>query len=1495
MAALPFSSGLFPGYRRRSTAKRKPGWSRREYKPGLEDLENRVNPSPLAVPQHYPNIRIAEMAFFGAPLSTPGAPEDDLLQNSVDLVVRDEFQSATDLNNVSQYGTKQLIYTNFSDLTRSYDDIGNPNKFTDFYEYADKQPVPNREGAFFHVASSTGFTFALTSPLNQQPQVTWFSRAIDTPPPPGNPDITNIANGSTTGSTVSFSNAPIYLGYPDPFREIDISVNQPAASTWSYHLEYVSGVDGSNNPIWTPYSIPLPSLTTGGTTAKITFDPPSGWKPVALTRSLAPSSSRSGDPYLYYMRLVASGSGTAPTANTILGYDYLQGSVPNPNPNNIVNYTIPAFDYAADTNHDGYLSDFEWNNNMSSVDRTTYQARFVYQTRLVTGYPLNASNGSGGGYGPMRVVTNPANSTFQAWVSDYENWNLGQRPASGLFVDNSRGQFPQVIQGNQTVTFMGVLTSEQSDVTNYTQNYASLLKNLQQTVGLVVPNTGGWPPSSEIPAGTVLAATQTSLKENVLLPFASNWSYFEAFANQMAQQNLDAGGVYTVLGADLHAKLNSGPPALATDPQAQLTTLAEYYLVADPSTTFLLLNNPEHSTSWTRSWLQAAAYDIGQPTDSWSSVKSAPDPANPSLTYHIYQRDYTNALVLYRPRSNDSNGNTGELGDNSANPADPYTLGQYYYVLEPDGTLERNIDGSPYQVNQVSLANGQGIILIKATGTGVTDSFTRPDANLADGILGAHTWTAVNPHSLDPGPGTMLVVAGAGVQVSGGGTGTFATSVLPNINIGDVALEADVTVAQDASTDLIARYQTSGNPAFYEASLSYTPTGTYQEAIWRFSWNGSGWVPNNLSGTYSVNPTIPGKTHHLRFAVANDGSGVELIFYVDGQSVIDTTDSSPLPAGAVGIRGSIGDIASPTFLNFVMQQPAFSGSPQEVYFSDDFARAGLLGNQPLWTVQPNTDGGINNGSFNVSTGAAVASGPPNYVGGNALINGLTLGDVVVQADVYLAPGGTSGYLLARYSGSSYGDPNANFYEAGIYQDTGTSEQVFLFRNGQYPEQFGPVEITFVPGQRRVRLEAQGQLLRVYVDNVLVISVQDPMPALAAGLVGIRSHYAGVTFDNFQAAALGAFSSRLAADEFNEPGTSLSSAWTVRQGYFQRVNGQAEGDDGGNGRSVAVAQGTVAANVSVSATVTVNATNTYKAGLIAGYQDLTHYYMGGIEYVSGSPSYLEAQIFHYNNNSNTLDPIGTAHVLHDAGNYIAAGTPIHLTFAVVGNNLSLSVGGSAVVTVTLGASVGAGEVGILADPGETVDDFSSLELGALSSLLYADQFNGPVTSMSTTSWWNVAQGYFQLANGQAKGDDGSNGRSVAVVKGISATNVSLSATVTVASGSPPRYQVGVIAGYQDATHYYGGVIRYVNGQLEAVIIQYDGANGIIDRGTPYVLTNMSPGMPINLGFSIVGSNLSLSVNGTVVVTYTTGAPVGPGGVGIYADPGENVDDFSALSL
>src|SRR5205823_10358182 len=141
-----------------------------------------------------------------------------------------------------------------------------------------------------------------------------------------------------------------------------------------------------------------------------------------------------------------------------------------------------------------------------------------------------------------------------------------------------------------------------------------------------------------------------------------------------------------------------------TDPRTQLATLAYYYLLADPERTFLdFFGGYEPATSWDRHWSPAAAFDVGQPMGDWSLFATGPDPANGSLTYRVYQRAYTNALILYKPLSY-NRGVSGTLADASATVHD---LGGTYYPLLADGTL-----GSA--ITSVSLRNGEGAILIKA-------------------------------------------------------------------------------------------------------------------------------------------------------------------------------------------------------------------------------------------------------------------------------------------------------------------------------------------------------------------------------------------------------------------------------------------------------------------------------------------------------------------------------------------------------------------------------------------------------------------------------------------------------------------------------------------------------------------------------------------------------------------------------------------------------------
>jgi hypothetical protein len=136
-----------------------------------------------------------------------------------------------------------------------------------------------------------------------------------------------------------------------------------------------------------------------------------------------------------------------------------------------------------------------------------------------------------------------------------------------------------------------------------------------------------------------------------------------------------------------------------------LGVLAYYYMLADPDSTFLMFfGGHEPASGWQRHWTEAVAFDVGRPTGSFALFASGTDPANPTLTYKVYQRPYEKALILYKPLSYARGAKaTATLGDDTATKHD---LGGSYRPLRADGTL-----GPP--VTSISLRNGEGAILVK--------------------------------------------------------------------------------------------------------------------------------------------------------------------------------------------------------------------------------------------------------------------------------------------------------------------------------------------------------------------------------------------------------------------------------------------------------------------------------------------------------------------------------------------------------------------------------------------------------------------------------------------------------------------------------------------------------------------------------------------------------------------------------------------------------------
>ena len=601
---------------------------------------NNPNADPLPkpnIPSRYSHIRVAQLAYTGNPM---GTTEKNLLRTSVDLVIPNPAYLGT-INAVSP-NTPQLIYSNVSNLYQGL--------LTDWLAFADKTGA-SREQAFYHVTKATPFTGS--SPSSQP--VTWFWGGYQSNGGAVQNVTSALKNGASTNLGLGAAGTWTAIGYTDRFREMNVTVKTPAASGWSGVWEYAAGVDAAGNPTgWA--ALPLLADGTFGfrQNGAITFDPPADWR----------AASVGGSDRLFYVRLRATAgeAAQAPVLKTVFGRDYVRA-------NGGTSGMIPAFDYAADKNGDGYLNDAEYAGRAAGKD-----ARFVYESRLF--YPY---------YGQMRFVTDPSPSAVRKWAADYHARLLDANPlADGIFMDNANGNLP----------FQGVSVLEPT--TTFSADSGALIAAVSRKIAprWVLANTSGGVASAD----PIASGSAGVFEEYVLRPLSANWSEVGDVANLVARRLATPGSPYVVL--DSYPEGGS-----MTDPRTQLGALAYYYLVADPERTMLMFfGGAAPASTWLQHWTQAAAVNVGKPSAAMGLFASGTDPANAALTYKVFSRAYENALVLYKPLSYAQGKPEGGTGNNTATV---HPLNGRYRAVNADGSLGA-------VVTSVTLRNGEGAVLIKA-------------------------------------------------------------------------------------------------------------------------------------------------------------------------------------------------------------------------------------------------------------------------------------------------------------------------------------------------------------------------------------------------------------------------------------------------------------------------------------------------------------------------------------------------------------------------------------------------------------------------------------------------------------------------------------------------------------------------------------------------------------------------------------------------------------
>jgi len=510
---------------------------------------------------------------------------------------------------------------------------------TDWLAYADAVGA-DREAAFYHVTEST--TYKGSSPSSIPVDQFWNVTR-------GSEDQTRAA----VNVGFAFGTESVTLGWTDRFREVNVDI-ETAAKGWSGNWEYVSAVNADGTPkTWSKLTLLTDGTSGFAKDGRITFDPPKDWK---ASRSSADGES------LFRVRIVTSG-GTGPVVTSLLGRDYTNANATGKNVG-----TIPAFDSAADKDGDGYLNDAEYAKRSSGFD-----ARFVHESRLF--YPY---------YGPMRFISNPSSSDYRDWFVDYHERRAAVFPtADGFFLDNNHGKLP--IDG----------TPVKESVATYTTDLAAAVTALRQALPNLqfISNTVG----SRSEGNEIAAVSTAALEEFSIRPNTVNVSGFRDQAELIAGRLASSPDAKVII--DSHPGTKS-----TTDERTRQSTLAYYYLLADPDRTyFMAFGGYSPSAAWKDVFIPSSTVDVGQPKGEWKEFANGKDPEKASLSYAVFSRQYENALVLFKPRSNDSNWNTGTTSDATATM---HQLGGKYRVLNSDGTT------GPV-ITSLSLRNGEGVVLMK--------------------------------------------------------------------------------------------------------------------------------------------------------------------------------------------------------------------------------------------------------------------------------------------------------------------------------------------------------------------------------------------------------------------------------------------------------------------------------------------------------------------------------------------------------------------------------------------------------------------------------------------------------------------------------------------------------------------------------------------------------------------------------------------------------------
>jgi hypothetical protein len=684
-------------------------------------------------------------------------------------------------------------------------------------------------------------------------------------------------------------------------------------------------------------------------------------------------------------------------------------------------------------------------------------------------------------------------------------------------------------------------------------------------------------------------------------------------------------------------------------------------------------------------------------------------------------------------------------------------------------------------------------------------------------------------------------------------------AVLKGVAASDVAESVGVANLLSGETAaLVARYQGDArNINFYYGGITRTGD-TYTAGIYLNN-NGVSTLlaskplaPSQFSGTGTIQFEATGTTLRL---IVNDGSNSPVLV-----ALADANISTP---GTIGLWGTVGSNFSNYSAHALFPKTA-SISPS---FTDSFAATPDGQLSSYWS---NATGDFARG------GAGDMVGFSSIISNMAVLNGVNLVDVSVQADINVPAGQYAG-LITRYG------PTGMYFGALVSFGSTYVGQIYVNQGGVWSLLASSGALGTV-GQGTLLFRTAGSSLQLYwqpngaTGSSLVTSATNS--AIASGSVGMRAGQ-GAALANFTATALSVAAPQTTtlpcSDAFvNSVGNiDLAGVWTQRAAPFIVQNQQATAVNAA-GVSLATLNTAPAGDVTVQADVTLAAAGA-TAGLIARYAgpDQNNYYLATIYNNNGV---YQAYIFL---RTNTFVQLAVA----DLTGFSGTGT---LRFEVVGNELKLFVNNVLQAVAYNSTLTAAGTVGMRGYL-SSFDNFNATAITTqTASLPDQDAFTG-ANGADLNRVWTERAGAFTIQNNQAT-DAGSQAgsASLATLNAAPADDVVVQVDVTLAAAGSTA---GLVARYSgpDQNNYYLGTIYNNNGVYQAYIFLRTGTFiQLAERDLPGFAGTGT------LRFEVVGKELKLFVNNVLQAVAYDSTLSQPGLVGLRGYAASH-DNFSASAV